>query len=143
MYGEDYLKELVGKKVKKIFMNEDYLKFETDQGNFVFSTYGDCCSKSVFYDFYGVKELLKNGKITEVKEVSLTVDDRMDIKQYQESISVYGYQLTTEDKEWGDRTSVFSFRNYSNRYYGGSLEESSDREVLPELTDDLVATENK
>lgn len=137
------IQRLVGKKVKKLYLNEDYLKFETDDGNIVFTVDGDCCSQSVFYDFYGVKELLKNGKIKEVKEVELTTDDRMDAKNYQESILVYGYQITTEDDgEWGDRTSVFSFRNYSNGCYGGSLEDTVDREVFPEITDDVVETQS-
>jgi len=137
------IQRLVGKKVKKIYLNEDYLKFETDDGNVVFTVDGDCCSTSVFYDFYGVKELLKNGKVKEVKEVELTTDDRMDAKNYQESIQVYGYQITTaDDGQWGDRTSVFSFRNYSNGYYGGSLEDTEDREVLPEITDDVVETQS-
>lgn len=139
---EKGLKMLVGKKIKRIFFNEDYLKFETDDGNIVFTVSGDCCSDSVFYDFYGVKELLKNGKVKEVKQVELTIDDKLDKKQYQESIEVYGYQITTEDEEFGDRTSVFSFRNYSNGYYGGTLEDSNDREVLPEIFDDVVETKS-
>ena len=135
------LQKLVGKTIKKIYFNEKYLKFETDNGNFCFTTEGDCCSESVFYDFYGVKDILGK-KIKEIKEVELTTDDRMDGKKYQESIAVYGYQIFWEDEGWGDRTAVFSFRNYSNGYYGGSLEDCKDTEVLPEIKDDVIKTEN-
>ena len=141
----NYEQKLVGKKVLRIYMNEDFLKFETDNGNVVFWVDGDCCSSSVFYDFYGVKKLLNNGSITEVKEVELTTDDkklnRLDKENSDDSIACYGFQITTEDKELGLVTSVFSFRNYSNGYYGGSLEEASDDKiVLPEITDDVYET---
>lgn len=136
----DILEVLVGKTIKKIFFNERNLKFETDDGNFCYGVDGDCCSDSVFYDFYGVKNLLNNGKVLSVKEVALTADDKEDKKMYQESMQAYGYQLTTESKEFGEVTSVFSFRNYSNGYYGGSLVVDTDKEVAPEITDDVICT---
>lgn len=147
MSYESIEQKLVGKKVLKIYMNEDYLKFKTDKGNVTYSVYGECCSRSVFYDFYGVKKLLKNGPIIEVKEVELTADDkklnRLDEENSQDSTSCYGFQIITEDKLLGPVTSVFSFRNYSNGYYGGSLELDSEREVLPEIIDDVIeASEN-
>ena len=147
------LEKLVGKKVKRVFFNEDNLKFETEDGNFTYGVEGDCCSSSYFYDFYGVKNLLNNGAITEVKEVDLHPDDiaktkgdwstEKDRKYEDDSIQVYGYQLTTISPEFGEVTSVVSFRNYSNGYYGGWMEEVSDREVLPEIFDDVIETENK
>lgn len=126
--------KLVGKTVKKIFMNPEFLKFETDDGNFCFGVEGDCCSNSYFYDFYGVKNLLENGKITEVKEVSLDSHEL----SYGDLIQCYGFQLTTEHPEFGPVTSVFSFRNHSNGYYGGWMHDVPDREVLPEITDDVI-----
>ena len=96
---------------------------------------------SVFYDFYGVKELLKGNRVTEVKDVQLTIDDRMDGKRYQEEIAVYGFQIFTDSEDWGSRTSVFSFRNYSNGYYGGWMGKADDREVLPEIFDDVIMTQ--
>lgn len=56
MYYEEQFKEMIGAKVGKIFFNEDYLKFDTDKGPFVFSVDGDCCSHSYFHDFIGVKK---------------------------------------------------------------------------------------
>ena len=143
--------KLVGKKVNRVFMNEDYIKFETDQGNIVYKVSGECCSASIFYDFYGVKKLLENGPVTEVKEVDLYPTDivkspekygsEKDKKGEDSSISVYGYQITTKDPILGPVTSVFSFRNYSNGYYGGSLENADENiEVLPELTEDILET---
>jgi hypothetical protein len=132
--------KMIGVKVEKIFMNEEFLKFQTDKGNFVFTVDGDCCSESVFYDFYGVKDLIGR-TIKEVNEVELKTDERMDGKNYQEAVSVYGYEVVYEDKKWGDRTAVFSFRNYSNGYYGGAINETGDTEVSPEITDDVIMTQ--
>jgi hypothetical protein len=134
------LKSLIGKTINKIFFNKDYLKFETDEGNIVYSVYGDCCSSSYFHDFYGVKNLIGR-KVTEVNDVDLIVKE--DDKDYAESktgeVSVYGYQITTEDPEYGPVTAVLSFRNYSNGYYGGSIElGSQDRDVQPEIFDDII-----
>ena len=140
--------KLVGKKVKRIFMNEEYLKFETDKGNIVFSVSGDCCSQSCFYDFIGVKKLLTGNEIVSAKEISLNANDitivngdDKDKKSYQESIQVYGFEIVTKDPMLGDVTSVFSFRNYSNGYYGGFMEDARDREVSPEIFDDLLETQ--
>lgn len=152
------LKDLIGRKVNKIFINKDFLMFETDKGDLIYAVTGDCCSSSYFYDFYGVKALLKNGPVTEVKTVELlpsdvacTNGDSSDVVQ------VYGYQITTECEHYGERTSVFSFRNSSNGYYGGSInlayplnEEQWDRTwgtklekkegtgAMVEVTDDIV-----
>lgn len=139
MTDEKSINWLVGKTIRKIFMNEENLKFETDQGDITFSVYADCCSQSVFYDFYGVKNIIGK-EVTEVKEVQLTVDERMDAKKYQECVQVYGYQIFWKDDYYGDRTAVFSFRNYSNGYYGGSLEVCENKDVGLEITDDVVET---
>jgi hypothetical protein len=132
------LKSLVGKKVLKIFMNEDYLKFETDGGSFTFETEGDCCSQSVFYDFIGVKKLLENGPIISIRMIY--PDPSNDKKMYQESVNAYGCELVTEHPTFGEMTSVFSFRNYSNTYYGGWIQDTEDQDVSPEITDDVLET---
>lgn len=144
MYDADIEKALVGKKITNIFMNEEALGFrDSDGGEYWFSVEGDCCSHSVFYDFYGVKNLLENGPITEVKEVELHPNLSKDNKNYQEEIKVYGFQLTTESEEFGPVTSVFSFRNYSNGYYGGWLRHGASKTVnVPEITDDVIETQS-
>jgi hypothetical protein len=147
MDGLKGLQLLVGKTIKKIYMNEGCLKFETDSGNIAFTVDGDCCSQSVFYDFYGVKNLLAGNPVTGVREVELNPGDIIksngddtDKKSYQESISAYGFQLFTQSKDFGEVTSVFSFRNYSNGYYGGWMETTGDCIVEPEITDDVIET---
>lgn len=145
MYGEakEKMEEMIGASVKRIFITQDHLQFETDKGSFAFSVDGDCCSHSVFYDFYGVLNLLNNGKITEVKEVNLDPRDKdyNDVRNGYDSqdIKIYGVQFTTESDEYGQMTSVFSFRNYSNGYYGGSLK-VAPISVNPagEITDDVT-----
>lgn len=137
------LDRLVSRSIKKIYMNEDYLKFETNYGNLVLTVVGDCCSQSVFYDFVGVKKLLSGNKIVKVEVVTLTDEERKiavarDNKRYQEEISVYGYRIITQDPILGEVSSVFSFRNYSNGYYGGWMDDCADRTVAPEITDDII-----
>jgi len=142
------LNRLIGTKIKRIFFNEDYLKFITDKRTFIFYVDADCCSRSIFYDFIGVKKLLNNGIIIEVNcidiepnDISLCEYGLEDKKSADTDIQVYGYELVTEDPIFGPVTSVFSFRNYSNGYYGGSLENySGDREVQPEIFDDVFET---
>lgn len=138
------LNELIGKKIQRIFLTEDYLQFLTDQGTFCFSAEGDCCSHSVFYDFIGVKKLLENGPVKSVRELSLEIDNATDRKQYDESIQAYGYEIVTEHPIFGEMTSVFSFRNYSNGYYGGFLVFVNDRDMSSfEIFDDVLCTEDK
>lgn len=135
MYTE--LKNLIGKKVKQIFMNSDLLRFVTDKGNLTYRVEGDCCSHSYFYDFYGVKNLLENGEITEIKEVELSPERKIP-KPNNDSLSFYGYQIMTINKQFGEVTSTFSFRNDSNGYYGGSIKEIEDEEVSPEILNDVL-----
>jgi hypothetical protein len=147
------MKELIGRKINRIFLNEDKLKFDTDNGILIYTVEGDCCSHSVFYDFYGVKNLIgsvvKNVEEVELhpKDIEIMKDEcgfeiHKDKKSYQEYISVYGYRVTTEKEGLGEVSSVVSFRNYSNGYYGGYLLEPTmvDETVLPEIFDDVVDT---
>lgn len=145
------LNELVGKKIIRVFMNEEYLRFDTNNGSFTFTVHGDCCSHSVFYDFVGIKKLLHGGPVVATKEIELHPDDIEDLKdddwyplkdrkKKAEDIKVYGYSITTEHPEFGEVTSVFSFRNYSNGYYGGWMEDAVNIEVHPEILDDVIET---
>lgn len=135
-------KMLEGRTIKKIFMNEDALRFDTDQGPVTFTVDGDCCSHSVFYDFIGVKNILNVGPVLQVECVPLEEGDIPDKKNYQESISCYGYRLTVNHPTLGEISAVFSFRNYSNGYYGGSMcmPSTVDQEVRPEIFDDVLET---
>lgn len=129
-------------------MDQDNLKFVTDDGDFCFQVYGDCCSVSYFNDFYGVRNLLENGAILEVKGVKLTDEEekrftaRLDAKkEYYDQLQFYGYRFTTNHPEFGLVSSVFSFRNDSNGYYGGSLGSVSQiKEGVPEIFNDVIET---
>lgn len=139
MKTENEMKELIGKRVIKIFMNEHYLLFETDKGGGCYEVDGECCSQSVFYDFIGVKKLL--GRVVkDIEDVALDIDEDADTKQYQEKIQSYGYRIITEHPEFGEQSSVFSFRNYSNGYYGGEILKRVILKVQPEITDDVLET---
>jgi hypothetical protein len=131
MYNAKAMQELVGKKVKGIGMTEDYLRFITDDGNFTFEVSGDCCSHSFFYDFIGVKKLLENGPIKLIEDVDKEDDGKR--KLGNDSISCYGVRFVTEDPKFGEVSSVMSFRNDSNGYYGGSLEKSNFDKDIPAI----------
>ncbi len=140
-YGDKTVERLIGKTIQKIYLNSVYLKFETDLGNIVFTVDGDCCSHSYFHDFIGVEKLLKGNPVISVNTVELTLEDSPNQvnENDDESIACYGYQLVTEDPALGEVTSVFSFRNSSNGYYGGSLENADDSTVVePQITNDVL-----
>jgi hypothetical protein len=126
------LQELVGKKVKAIGMTEDHLRFSTDKGDFTFGVEGDCCSHSYFYDFVGIQKLLNNGPIKAVEEIPMEDDGRRMLEN--DSVSCYGFRFITEDPLFGDVSSVMSFRNDSNGYYGGELVKSKFTEYIPMIS---------
>jgi hypothetical protein len=56
-------------------------------------------------------------------------------------VAAYGFEIVTTDPKFGDVTSVFSFRNDSNGYYGGNLyqmDRIGDSMPSRELTDDFL-----
>lgn len=145
---DEVLEQLKGDIVEQIYMSEDWLIIKTNKRIASFVVEGDCCSYSVFYDFIGVKDLL--GKpISSIEPVALGADDIIehadkygyvtckDKKREDEAIKVYGYQINYIDPVYGERTAVFSFRNYSNGYYGGWMEGEIISD-LPKQIPDLI-----
>lgn len=143
MYGNDLkFDEIVGKKVTGIKMSEDYLVFEYDGGEVCYTVWGDCCSMSYFFDFYGVKNLLDGGPVESFEAVELSVGDvgyhpktwTVDDEDEYCYTQVYGYRLTVEHPLFGTVSAVLSFRNESNGYYGGWMvrreEYSGEMETL-------------
>lgn len=127
MYDHDIEKHLVGKKIKQVYMNDQYLAFKTDKDDVVFTVEGDCCSSSYFHDFIGLDKVKKNGAVVSAKEVSLQDDDpRCKEEGHEDYLRCYGFEIVTEDPEFGEVTTVFSFRNDSNGYYGGWMYYSGD-----------------
>ncbi|MFE5290115.1 hypothetical protein ACFRAQ_34550 [Nocardia sp. NPDC056611] len=126
---------LVGKKIVGIRINEDYLEFTASDGTqTAFGVYGDCCSHSYFHDFVGADKLLANGPILSAEEIDL---EESEVGEGWEVIQCYGFRLITEHPMWGEQTSVFSFRNSSNGYYGGWME---DTRIWPEAITQAVTT---
>ena len=138
------LTRLVGRTVSEIRMSEDVLTLITDQGPMSWAVEGDCCSQSVFFDFYGVRHLLDNGPVLAFENVDLSPGDPgyHDCNGSDgcggEFTQVYGYRITTEHPQFGPVTSVFSFRNYSNGYYGGWMFETDRHADSPPLVEDKV-----
>lgn len=140
-YDNRVAQKLVGRKVLNVWMNDELLVFDTDQGLLAYAVEGDCCSHSYFYDFIGVLKLLNNGPVLSVKA--------LDVKEINESneydyIQAYGFEIVTEHHVWGEQTSVFSFRNSSNGYYGGwmfEIEPPTDSSAAL-LTSDVISTDS-
>jgi hypothetical protein len=116
---------LIGKTVREIWMDKDYLKFVTDKGEVTYGVEGDCCSDSFFFDFYGVANVIGR-EVVAFESVSLSPGDpgyhpetyAVGDQDYGET-QVYGFRITTEHESFGHVSAVLSFRNESNGYYGG------------------------
>lgn len=138
------MEKLIGKTIKKIFVNDDFLVFETDRGNIIYKVEGDCCSRSYLHDFIGVKKLLENGLVKSVEGVELVekVHTEKEKESNFEETKWYGYRIITQHPEFGEVDSAFSFRNESNGYYGGWISEDDKKleeiEGLKEITDDWI-----
>lgn len=134
--GTDLARDLVGRIVEKIFMSSDYLRFDTNGGTFVYAVEGDCCSRSYFYDFHGVKKLLAGNPVLSADAIQLDEPTDEDARNG-DVVVAYGFEIVSDDPKLGEVTSVFSFRNDSNGYYGGWMFYTGERpENLKELTDD-------
>ena len=122
---------IVGKRILNVYIDEDCLVLETDQGLVTYGVYGDCCSSSYFNDFLGVGDMVGN-IVNDLQPFHLEPEEIVtDDWNY---IQFYGYSFTYLDPKWGKRTAVVSFRNESNGYYGGWMELfDSPPAVLPPL----------
>lgn len=146
--------DLVGASINEILMSDEFLTFQTDKGSISCQAVGECCSVSYFYDFYGVKNLLENGPVVSFEEIDLSPGDPGYLPGGYDStvgydstgfgyFQVYGYRLTTVHPKFGEVSSVFSFRNVSNGYYGGwinpiDLDVTKAEQI--KLTDDKVGS---
>lgn len=117
---------LIGRNVVDVKMSEETLEFRTDAGDVL--TYvvdGECCSRSYFYDMHGRKNLIENGPVVSIGTVKLAEPDVSSeadgeyVSNY--VVQAYGYQIVTEHPQWGEQTTVFSFRNDSTGDYGGTM----------------------
>lgn len=119
MYDPDFDKTMIGRKVIGVSATEETLWFIFNDGETqAFTVEGDCCSHSYFYDFVGLDKLIANGPVLSAKEISLGEPNDPDAAKG-EVVVAYGFEFVTEHPVWGEQTSVLSFRNDSNGYYGG------------------------
>ena len=141
-WDESLSKEIVGKKVRGVYMDSDRLIFDTDQGHANFYVTGDCCSSSSFHDFLGVPKLISGGPVLSVKEVEASELCKNYHHEWDDSVVNYGYEFVVESPEFGEVTAVVSFRNNSNGYYGGEMVSGElDRDDAPDLVfvqDDIL-----
>lgn len=132
---------LLGRHVNAIFIDENDLVFETDAGQMAYCVYGDCCSHSYFYDFHGVKKLLESSVVLEFAHVDDGYVEPTNDDDSWECIQAYGFKIVSEHPQFGEVTSVFSFRNSSNGYYGGWMEDNTspvNTAGMRQLTDDFL-----
>ena len=140
-YGSDSIGKLTGRTITAIWISEDRVTFATDAGELTWRAEGDCCSTSYLYSIEGVDRLLAGHPVVAVHSIELQPGDTgyHDPDCARDSwrepacgvdhdvLQVYGYRFTTEDPKWGPVSSVLSFRNDSNGYYGGWLEFTEGR----------------
>ncbi len=131
------MKELIGKIINKIFVSEkdqDYLRFETNEGNLDYYAAGDCCSESYFSDVNRTKYLFGH-LVEEVIEVDLMPEEVIEIESRQDIDEIYGFRIKT-NKGIG----LVVMRNSSNGYYGGEvvkIDKIPENERMFEITRDF------
>jgi hypothetical protein len=144
VYAPDYrierLEVLVGERLVGIDVspNQHALRLRIQDGRqIVCTTYADCCSETWFADILGAKSSL--GKVTKVEpRFSKAIEG--DGRSRQEYDVEYGFKIKTLR---GDID--VAYRNSSNGYYGGSLDQvfvepaSDDGDWTPIADDDWSA----
>ena len=126
------MKEIIGKKINKIEMQGDTILVFTDSENvqYVYETYGDCCSYSWFSNITGIQNLIGCivNLVTEREEFT-DFEQRKAESEYlkqngsePDALSLYGYSIKTKKG-----TCDIEFRNESNGYYGGECAFSGNK----------------
>lgn len=141
--SNDMASDMVGARISAVYWSEEHLTFQADDGQlFGFTVFGDCCSHSYFHDLIGLEKLLA-GTVIKFDPISLAMSDRVgDDNDSDEYVQKYGYRVVTKHPTFGPVTTVFSFRNASNGYYGGWMERGPDMisDDQRKLTHDVVTT---
>lgn len=117
------MKKLNGKVIKEINVFGEYhdkIQFVTDSGDICFYTYGDCCSSSFFSDIWNAQNIIGEKVIT-VEDIDLQPGEAPNRgAEDDDNEQIYGIKITSEKG-----SCVIIFRNHSNGYYGGSIEDGS------------------
>lgn len=132
------MKELIGKTIVSIYVNDDQseLVFETNEGQIRYVTDADCCSETWFADLIGVEAII-NQEILSVEDLEIPESLQDDSRSRQDSDSYYGVKLTTI-KGYCD----IVYRNSSNGYYSGDAgyyKEPIDISSWKQITEDWSA----
>jgi hypothetical protein len=134
------MEKLLGRTVLAVEVDSEdqhYMRFLTDAGPIAFGVSGDCCSESWFADVIG-RDALIGGTVAKVE--TLELPEPPDQHRTRQDVDVaYGIRLTTERGH-----TTIAYRNSSNGYYGGFLENASARKIVnvkwkPIETDDWSA----
>lgn len=109
------MKELLNKKIRRIFVSDDQavIAFDVGDGFVAYRASADCCSESWFADLTGYDALI-GGTVTSALTVDLENYNVSDGRTRQEVDEAYGWKIET-DKGRAD----IVMRNSSNGYYGG------------------------
>ena len=107
--------------------------FKTDEGNVGFHAWGDCCSESWFADLTGY-DVLIDAQVISADAVEWAEAPPDDDRTRQEHDVIYGYKIKTT-KGYAD----LIFRNSSNGYYGGALDNGDAPDATIEIRDDWSA----
>lgn len=125
MIDYDETVKFAGKSIERIYMDEDRLTFVTNSGMYSYEVDGLCCSRSYFFDFYGVENLI--GSVIESFEwIELSADEKCIENDMFSYTDVYGYRFNFLHEKFGIMSAAFSFRNDHNGYYGGYMEETNN-----------------
>lgn len=129
-YSFEILNPLVGKQITGVRVEKggEKLAFDTNAGQLSLEVTGDCCSHSWIEHIEGVRNL--------VGATVLSVSDRdmpggIEDEEY-EYLQFYGYDIKTDKGNF-----YFEFRNSSNGYYGGGLENYKTVNNEPFCTEDF------
>lgn len=114
------LEELMGRKILGLQLDDAkvYVNFITDQGDVLYGCYADCCSESWINHINGVSELV-GGTVEDVDEVDFYALLKVEPEATKQDFDQVLFHRVKTEKGW----CTFEFRNSSNGYYGGWLEE--------------------
>jgi len=119
------MEKLIGKKIESVTIFGDYhnyILFKTDLGDVKYFADGDCCSSSFFSEIFNADNIIGQ-VIKEVKDIPLEDGEAPNRGATEDdNEKVYGIHITSDKG-----TCTIIFRNHSNGYYGGSIEETEEK----------------
>lgn len=124
--------KLIGKTIQQVLIDEEkyVLVFKTNDGDYIYATYGDCCNDVWFNHIDGVDALI-GGTVIDVDQSSW--EEAEATRDYCDEIAFW----TIKTNKGYSKIEV---RNSHNGYYGGyvcEIEEVNKNVVLDLLTKDF------